>query len=119
MPGAAALLARLERLRTEYGSEAARRKLDLLAGLERARLPNARSVERLHEVLCLWRAYPDDADVLAQVVKMLDGFERRPDLRRHRRELEDTGIAGTRIYFSFFPETAIWLARRWPENLHV
>jgi hypothetical protein len=119
MPSAAALLARLERLRTEYGADAAHRKLDLLEGIERSRLPNARAVARLHEILCLWRAYPDDADVLAQVKRMLDGFERRPDLRRHRRELEDTGIAGTRIYFSFFPETAIWLARRWPQHLHV
>ncbi|MHC4732750.1 MAG: hypothetical protein ACYS6Z_19460, partial [Planctomycetota bacterium] len=114
MPSAAALLARLERLRTEYGADAARRKLDLLSALERSRFPGARAVARLHEILCLWRAYPDNADVLAQVERMLEGFERRPDLRRHRRALEDSGIAGTRIFFPFFPETAIWLARRWP-----
>ena len=119
MPGAAALLKGLERLRTEFGADAAGRKLDLLIEIERSRLPSAKAVARLHEILCLWRAYPDNADVLAQVERMLDGFERRPDLRRHRRELEDTGIAGTRIYFPFFPETAIWLARRWPQHLHV
>ncbi|MHC4493553.1 MAG: hypothetical protein ACYTDU_18255 [Planctomycetota bacterium] len=119
MPSAAALLARLERLRTEYGADAARRKLDLLSALERSRFPGARAVARLHEILCLWRAYPDNADVLAQVERMLEGFERRPDLRRHRRALEDSGIAGTRIFFPFFPETAIWLARRWPGHLHV
>jgi hypothetical protein len=117
--GAAALLARLERLRTEYGADAARQKLELLAALERTRLPTARGVARLHEVLCLWRAYPDDKTVLAQVERMLSGFERRPDLRRHRRALMDTGIAGTGIEFPFFPETAIWLARRWPGHLHV
>jgi hypothetical protein len=119
MPSAAALLTRLERLRTEYGGDAARQKLELLVALERDRLWNAAYVHRLHELLCLWRAYPDDADVLAQVERMLEAFERRPDLRRYRRELEDTGIAGTPIYFRFFPETAIWLARRWPEHLHV
>jgi len=119
MPGAAALLKGLERLRTEFGAEAAGKKRDLLAALERSPLPSARAVARLHEILCLWRAYPDGADVLAQVERMLDGFEHRPDLRRHRRALEDTGIAGTRIYFPFFPETAIWLARKWPGHLHV
>ena len=119
MASAAALLTRLERLRTEFGAEAAGTKLDLLAALERSRLPSARAVARLHEVLCLWRAYPDNADALALVERMLEGFERRPDLRRHRRTLEDTGIAGTRVYFPFFPETAIWLARRWPGHLHV
>ncbi len=119
MPSATALLTRLERLRTEYGGDAARRKLELLAALERADLPNARAVARLHEVLCLWRAYPDDADVLARVERMLDAFARRRDLSRHRKELEDSGIAGTRIYFPFFPETAVWLARRWPQSLHV
>ena len=119
MPSAAALLARLERLRTEYGADAGRRKLDLLSALAGSRLPSARGVTRLHELLCLWRAYPDNADVLAQVERMLEGFERRPDLRQHRRALEDTGIAGTRVSFPFFPETAIWLARRWPGHLHV
>jgi len=119
MAAAASLLARLERLRTEYGADAARRKLDLLAALERSRLPNAKGVARLHELLCLWRAYPDNADVLAQVERMLEAFADRADLRRHRRALEDTGIAGTGIEFPFFPETALWLARRWPRHLHV
>jgi hypothetical protein len=48
---------------------------------------------------------------------MLDGFDRRPDLRRHRRALADSGIAGTAIHYRFFWSTALWLATRWPGQL--
>jgi hypothetical protein len=87
--------------------------------MERARLRTARAVENLHETLCFLRAYPDDAEVLAQVERMLAGFARRPDLRRFATKLADTGIAGTDAYYPFFAETAFWLARRYPEHLLV
>jgi len=74
-----------------------------------------RALIRLHEVLCFLRAYPDDARVLAQTERMLGTFHRRPDLRRHRLALADSGIAGTAIHYRFFWSTAQWLARRWPE----
>ncbi|MBI5710793.1 MAG: hypothetical protein HZC42_10885 [Candidatus Eisenbacteria bacterium] len=119
--GAAAslLLRRLARLRLAYGGDAAARKLALLRPLERAALGRAREVERLHEILCFLRAYPDDPPVLARVERMLERFARRRDLRRHRADLADTGIAGTVIHFPFFAETARWLARRWPGRLAI
>jgi hypothetical protein len=113
------LLERLENLKDSYGNDAGARKLELLRKLERRRLASAADVETLHEILCFLRAYPDDADVLACVERMLSSFASRTDLRRHRRELEDTGIAGTEINYRFFWTTAGWLARRWPDKITV
>ncbi len=110
-------LARLERIRADYGGTAARKKLRLLDRLATARLRTAAQVERLHEVLAFLRAYPDDSRLLSRVTRMLDRFDRRPDLRRHRHALADSGIAGTDIRCRFFWSTALWLARRWPDRL--
>ncbi|MBI4290717.1 MAG: hypothetical protein HY661_04470 [Betaproteobacteria bacterium] len=110
-------LASIEQAKYSYGDGCAEIKLALLARLEHSRLRSARALKRLHEVLCFLRAYPDDPRILAQVEKMLEGFHRRADLRRHRAALADTGIAGTHIYYRFFWSTARWLAHRWPDRL--
>jgi hypothetical protein len=112
-------LRELERRKLEFTPDVAPRKLELLRALERRRLARASHVLRLHEVLCFLRAYPDDAALLAQVERMLEGFEARGDLRRFRRALVDTGIAGTDVHFQFFPPTAFWLGRRWGAYLSV
>jgi hypothetical protein len=115
----AALLRRLEQLEARYGDGLSGRKRDLLRRLERARLGSPAAVHRFHEVLCFLRAYPDDAKLLGDVNRLLAGFARRPDLRRHAAALVDSGIAGTPIVFPFFAETARWLARRFPGRLSV
>jgi hypothetical protein len=115
MPAAA--LRRLERRRGEYGAGAAARKLTLLSSLQRARLATAGQVRRLHETLCFLRAYPDDAQVLAAVERMLARLDRRADLRAHREALAHSGIAGTTTWYPFFWPTARWLAARWPRQL--
>ncbi len=109
----ASALKELERRKADYGDGAGRRKLDLLRLLSRRRLSRAKDVLRLHEVLCFLRAYPDSAEVLAEVEHMLHRFEKRGDLRRHSDALASTGIAGTSFHFAFFAATANWLARRW------
>jgi hypothetical protein len=113
------LLDRLERLKTVHGGDAAAHRLELLRQLDRRRLPEPEEVERLHECLCFARAYPDNREVLGQVEAMLAGFAGRSDLKRFRRYLGQTAIAGTEIQFPFFWPTARWLARRWPDSLHV
>ncbi|HSB64379.1 MAG TPA: hypothetical protein VLJ18_09450 [Thermoanaerobaculia bacterium] len=118
MTGKDALLA-LESLRAKTGGAAAAEKRACLAVLARRSLRGARAVERLHEALCFLRAYPDDERILADVAAMLARFSRRPDLRRHRRALESSGIAGTAIRFSFYAGTARWLAARWGNRLTV
>ncbi len=50
---------------------------------------------------------------------MLARFGRRADLRRFRRRLDDSGIATTDIRYPFFFPTALRLARRHPQRLHV
>jgi hypothetical protein len=74
-------------------------------------------VQRLHELLCFLRAFPDDAAVAAQAGRMLARFGHRADLRAFRAELAHTGIAGTVTWFSFFWPTARWLAGQWPSLL--
>lgn len=116
---ALAALTALTRLRAEFGPGWPEQKRALLARLERARLGSAREVEALHELLLFLRAYPDDAPLLVQVERMLAGFEHRADLRRHRAELRDSGIAGTTIDFPFFAETAWRLAAKFPGNFDI
>ena len=109
----------LESLRHAFGGDAAEEKLELLERLEETSLPTASQVAGLHDLLCFWRAYPDNAVVLSAVERMLDGFERRRDLRRHRAELEDSGIAGTALHFPFFWPMAVRIAARWPDRITV
>lgn len=113
-------LRRLQKLATSYGSaEPAAAKLDLLRRLEPARLSQPHELLALHETLCLLRAYPDNLDLLTEVERLLQGFDRRPDLKRHRARLTDSGIAGTAIHYPFFWSTARWLAERFPERLTI
>jgi len=116
---ASAALKRLLEARTLFGGDAPAVKSDLLTRLERAHLSGPREVGRLHEALCFLRAYPDDAVVLAQAERMLGDFPHRKDLRRGRRALADSGIAGTDIHYPFFWFTARWLTKHWPAQLSV
>jgi len=111
-------LTRLERIKDRFGAPFAARKLAALQQLERTRLRTARDVERLHEVVCFVRAYPDDRRILAAARRLLATFATRADLRRERAALAHTGIAGTTSWFPFFFPTAAWLAARWPQQLH-
>ena len=104
---------------TRSGARAANLKLDRLRRLARAPLATPRQVLRLHEVLCVLRAYPDDMRILMQVRRMLARFARRPDFGRFAASLADTGIAGTEIRYRFFWPTARWLAARWPSQLRL
>ena len=114
-----AALRELEDIHRHFGSGDAATKLVLLERVARLRLPTAASVRRFHEVLCFLRAYPDSAAVLTRVEQLLGGFARRPDLRRLAADLQDSGIAGTPTFYSFFHPTAQWLAERWPDRLTV
>jgi hypothetical protein len=109
----------LEQVKATYGENAARIKLETLKLLSGSSLSRADEVSRLHEALCFLRAYPDTKDVLAEVERMLAGFAGRKDLKRNRRELTNSGIAGTSIHYAFFWVTACWLARRWPDRISI
>lgn len=114
---AAAALGSLERTARRYGPGLAADKLASLAALAVGRLESAGELRRLHEVLCFLDAYPDSRLVRARVRRMLRGFAARPDLRRHRKALAGSGIAGTDIPYRFFWPTAEWIAAHWPGAL--
>jgi hypothetical protein len=118
-PAPAALLARLEKTRLIYGPGWPEKKIELLSQLGRASLRTAAQVERLHELLCVMRAYPDNADVLDKTEKLLARFARRTDLASQKDRLEDSGMAGTDIHYRFFWPTARWLAAHWPDRLII
>jgi len=115
----AAVLRELDKVRLEYGPGSGRRKRRLLRSLADRRLGAAREVERFHEALCFLEAFPDNPSLLAEVRRCLARFDRRADLRRFRKKLADTGIAGTDTFYPFYYPTALWLARRWGDRLRV
>lgn len=114
-----ATLSRLEKQRLVYSPLAASDKHRLIGSLAKTRLPSASAVRRLHEILCWIRAYPDDEQVLAVTDAALGTFAARPDLRRFRAQLANSGIAGTAIHYHFFWPMARWLSTRWPALLRL
>jgi hypothetical protein len=112
-------LERLEMLREKFGATAASEKLALLSELEHKSLGRAADVGRLHEALCFSRAWPDNPKLLATVNRMLKHFSERSDLNRFAGALEDSGIDGTDIRFRFYRVTALWLAQRCGDSLHI
>ncbi len=116
---AKALLKQLENLKDKFGGGESRSKIDLIDRIARSRLGSAKEVAGFHDALCFLRAFPDDEALLARVEGALGAFSERNDLRRFRKELVDTGIAGTEIFYPFFWFTAAWLAKHWPGQLFV
>jgi hypothetical protein len=116
---ASTLLGQLSRISANYLPGAASRKFDLLRELDRRRLPSANAVQRFHEALSFLHAYPDNRRVRVQAERMLARFSRRSDLRRFAAALEDSGIAGTPITYSFYWSTALWLETKWPGCLSI
>jgi len=113
------VLKELDQLRSAYGEGRAALKISLLRELERADLKRPRDLCRLHDILCFLAAYPDNAESLSLARKMLEGFARRRDLKRLRKSLAGTGIAGTETCYPFFAPTARWLVETCPRQLTV
>lgn len=112
-------LEQLALLREVFGARAGSEKLKLLVNLEHGSLSRSSDVERLHEMLCFMRAWPDSPKLLATVSRMLRNFDARDDLQRFAGKLADTGIAGTDIRFRFYFATARWLAKHWADALRI
>lgn len=112
-------LAQLDRLRAVYGLGAAARKLTVLKAMFRQSLSTAAEVRLFHELLCFWRAYPDSRALLTVVERWLQAFGSRPDLRRLRNDLQNSGIVGTDIVYPFGAPTARWLEQHWSDRLTI
>jgi hypothetical protein len=59
------------------------------------------------------------AAALRELARLRDEYDRRPDLRRHARALENRGIAGTVLRDRFFAPLVRWLAWRCPDRLRM
>lgn len=118
-PSPRAALRELESLKARFGDGSGARKAALLSTLAGLRLASAGEVLRLHEAACFLRAHPDDAPVLAAAERVLAGFAQRADLRRFRRDLADSGIAGTAIHYEFYAATARRLAAKHGPRLRI
>jgi hypothetical protein len=72
------------------------------------------STRKAHAQLCFQRAFPESISAHAEAHAALLDFE-----SGHRSSPDDSGIAGTSIYYSFSYEVARWLARRAPGEVSI
>ncbi len=110
-------LSRLEQLKTVFTTASAIEKLELLEALHHKPVVLASHTRRLHAILCFILAYPDSIELFHLARTMLTGFGRRQDIKRLRKSLVNSGIAGTRMEYCFFWPMARWLAKHWPDKL--
>ena len=105
------LLDQLDKLKTEFGANEAKRVQSLLERLSRKQFRDPESLIRLHELLLFVRAYPHSAVVLRLAEAQLRAFAERVSKLRERdvdlSSLEHpdvSGIAGTSVTdtFSFY-----------------
>ena len=109
-------ISRLHAIRNCYGSDAADEKRRLLEALQTLETRSAADLRRLHSTLCFLRAFPDSDSVHTLAGRELRGLAARiSNLRTQQRtRLDDSGIAGTVLYYAFSCEVAAWMARRFP-----
>src|SRR5712691_2979456 len=121
MTGGRALADGLTPVASRYTPDARKAKLELLDGLETARVGSPAALLRLHEALCFLQAYPPDAEVLARVDRALAAFPARVTRLGavSRRRLHDSGIAGATLDYPFGLPLARWLARRFPREADI
>src|SRR5260370_39985774 len=121
MTGGRALADGLTSVASRYTPDARKAKLELLDGLETARVGSHAALLRLHEALCFLQAHPEDAEVLARGGRALAAFPARvPRLgAASRRRLHDSGIAGATLDYPFGLPLARWLARRFPREADI
>ena len=113
------LVNQLTALRTRFDDTSSEAKIAMLRKVGRLRFESGRQLMAIHESLLFVRAYADDHRVAKAADDVLMSFAGRADLKALRDELEDTGIAGTTIYYRFWLTTARWLATLWPGQLHI
>lgn len=81
----------------------------------------ASRLHRRHSELCFRRAFPCSASSHRGAVDELTGFaaEIASQPAAVRRELGDSGIAGTTINYRFSFDVALWLARKAPNSVSI
>ena len=118
---ARALVEALASCATRFGAAARREKLDRLAELATIPIGQPATLQRLHEILCFVRAYPDDPAAEQAAEQALSGFTQRVRRlsARARARLHDSGIAETSLDYPFGLPMARWLARRFAGDVTI
>src|SRR5262249_44011625 len=98
----------------------------LLASLRYYRPRNADSLIRFHDALLFLRAFPQSTAVVRHTDSLLAGISQQVARMREagvdvsRLDVEDvSGIAGTCLSDTFTYEVALWLKRRYPEQVRA
>jgi hypothetical protein len=118
---AEALVVRMAACATRFGAPARREKARLLARLAGVHVPGWKTLERLHEILCFVRAYPDDRAVQAAAEAALREVPDRVRrlAPRARARLHDSGIAETDLDYPFGLPMTRWLAARFAGDVTI
>ncbi len=114
---------RLEEIRAQFGSDAAREKIALIRHLKSKRLLTMEALLSYHESLSYLRAYADSSALLRLVDEELDRFKsrlrqiRRPLPKKAKRNLDRSGIVGTRFTHDFGLQMVKWAMSRFPDSV--
>jgi len=122
-----ALVDDLSRLKGQFdrAGDAARKKLALLSRLRDVRMTRADSLSSYHDLLLFLRAYPDNAEVLAQAERELAAFGTR--IERYKAaprdasasKFMDSGIVGTQVSNVFTHRFVTTIARLYPGRIEI
>jgi hypothetical protein len=110
----ARLVADLTAIAAQYTPVARSAKRRFLAALHATQIPNPVALLHLHESLCFLQAYPDDAEILDGVDRLLAEFPARVGglSKRGLGRLHDTGVAGSTLEYPYGLPLSRWLAAR-------
>jgi len=111
--------------RNRFGASVARRKRSLMRAAGKLESVAPRLLVAYHDILLFVAAHPDDARVLRGAEAELRRVARaaatisRSGAARQRRELENTGVAGTHSTCSFSFDLTAWLATAFPRHVEL
>ncbi len=112
---------RLHELRIAFAPSAAADKSSLLADNCGDDVFTSQGLKRFHQTLCYLRAFPDNAEIRVRAERALDAFQHRIAKlpKHHRDQLDDSGLAGTRIHYRYSLDVARWLVKHYPGAVEI
>lgn len=120
------LLDQLDKLKTSFGADEAKRVQALLERLSRNTFRDPESLVRFHELLLFLRAYPHNAAIVRLTEAQLRTFPERVSLLRESdvdlSSLEHpdmSGIAGTSVIDTFSFYIVRWLVQHYPSQVAI
>jgi hypothetical protein len=120
------LLVQLDELKRRFDPRVRAQMLKVLAQLDAQRFTDAASLIRFHEQLLFIRAYPQSAQVLRRVEKILSSFVKRIEVLRDSgadlsplEEGEVSGISGTWVQDTFSYCITRWLIENYPSKVSI